>query len=300
MPLTGLHFLLTYRCTMACDHCFVWGSPWQDDTFTLRQVKGILLQAKDISSVEWIYFEGGEPFLFYAVLLEGVREAEALGFQVGIVTNGFWATDIDDAHTCLQPFAGLIQDLSVSSDLYHGDEALDRQAEYACEAATKLDIPTDKISIAQPEGSLLTSTGGFVPPVETKVMFRGRAASNLTDGAVTRHWKTFQTCPYENLREPGRLHVDPLGYVHICQGITLGNLFETSLGELCARYNPDTHPVIGPLVEGGPSALVRRYRLSHEYNYADACHLCDTARHTLRVQFPNTLAPDQMYGVYDD
>ena len=25
--LEGIHFLVTYRCTYACDHCFVWGSP---------------------------------------------------------------------------------------------------------------------------------------------------------------------------------------------------------------------------------------------------------------------------------
>ena len=25
--LDGIHFLVTYRCTYACDHCFVWGSP---------------------------------------------------------------------------------------------------------------------------------------------------------------------------------------------------------------------------------------------------------------------------------
>ena len=27
MKLSGLHFLLTYRCVYECDHCFVWGSP---------------------------------------------------------------------------------------------------------------------------------------------------------------------------------------------------------------------------------------------------------------------------------
>ena len=29
MKLTGLHLLLTYQCVLECDHCFVWGSPWQ-------------------------------------------------------------------------------------------------------------------------------------------------------------------------------------------------------------------------------------------------------------------------------
>ena len=38
MKLSGLHLLLTYQCTFECDHCFVWGSPWQTGTLTLEQI----------------------------------------------------------------------------------------------------------------------------------------------------------------------------------------------------------------------------------------------------------------------
>jgi hypothetical protein len=51
------------------------------------------------------------------------------------------------------------------------------------------------------------------------------------------------------------------------------------------------------LIAGGPAALVRHYRLSHEAVYADACHLCCHACELLRPQFPQFLGPDQMYGV---
>lgn len=27
MPLTGVHFLLSYQCSHECDHCFVWAAP---------------------------------------------------------------------------------------------------------------------------------------------------------------------------------------------------------------------------------------------------------------------------------
>ena len=55
-------------------------------------------------------------------------------------------------------------------------------------------------------------------------------------------------------------------------------------------------PVTGPLLEGGPAELVRRYDLSCKGRYCDACHLCDTARRALRGRFPGELAPDAMYG----
>jgi MoaA/NifB/PqqE/SkfB family radical SAM enzyme len=299
MRLSGLHLLLTYQCNLECEHCFVWGSPWQSGTMTLQKVRHILQQAKDLRTVKWIYFEGGEPFLYYAVMLKGVREAASMGFHVGIVSNGYWATDVEDAVEWLRPFAGVIQDLSVSSDLYHWSEKLSQQAENACAAAEQLGIPLGILSIAQPEATDAASAVGQLPVGETAVMYRGRAAEKLVSQAARRPWEEFTECPYEDLREPGRVHVDPFGNVHLCQGISLGNIFHTPLSEICERYDPDAHPITGPLLEGGPAELVRRYGLPHEEGYADACHLCDEARRALRGRFPEILMPDQMYGVVE-
>ena len=93
--------------------------------------------------------------------------------------------------------------------------------------------------------------------------------------------------------------MDPFGNLHICQGISIGNLFRTPLKEICETYHPDSHPIAGPLLEGGPAELVRRYGLSHGAAYADACHLCYEARRALRDRFPEILGPDQMYGALD-
>jgi hypothetical protein len=93
--------------------------------------------------------------------------------------------------------------------------------------------------------------------------------------------------------------VDPLGYLHICQGLTIGNLFQEPLKQICERYRPESHPIPSALLAGGPTELVRRYNLPHQEAYADACHLCYKARRLLREQFIELLAPDQMYGVYN-
>ena len=128
-------------------------------------------------------------------------------------------------------------------------------------------------------------------------MYRGRAADRLAAQAFQHAWDSFVECPYEDLREPGRVHVDPFGTVHVCQGISLGNLFTTSLLEICNSYDPGSHPVVGPLLEGGPRQLVRRYEIPHRNTYADACHMCYEARLALRGRFPDILVPDQMYGL---
>lgn len=299
MRLLGLHLLFTYQCTLECDHCFVWGSPWQSGTLTLRNVRNILQQAQDAGTVKWIYFEGGEPFLYYAVLLKAVQEAASMGFQVGIVSNGYWATDVEDALEWLSPFAELIQDLSVSSDLYHWGEKLSQQAQNANAAAEQLGIPLGVISIAEAEVTNAASAVGQLPEGESAVMYRGRAAEKLVTKAARWPWEQFTECPFEDLREPGRVHVDPYGNLNICQGISLGNLFNTPLSEICETYDPKSHPITGPLLEGGPVELVRRYELPHEEMYADACNLCYESCRALRERFPEILMPDQMYGVVE-
>lgn len=300
MKLSGLHLLLTYQCTYECDHCFVWGSPWQSGTMSLQDIQQILQQANAISSIKSIYFEGGEPFLYYPVLLKGVQETVSAGFRVGLVTNGYWAVGIEDALEWLRPFLGLVDDISISSDLFHRSEKLDQQAANAIAAAKELAIPIGTISIAQPERADSVSAVGQLPIGESGVMYRGRAAEKLIMQTRLKSWDQFTTCPYEDLREPGRVHIDPLGYVHICQGISLGNLFHMSLSDICGQYAPDSHPISGPLLRGGPAELVRFYELSNKESYADACHLCYEARQELRGRFPDILAPDQMYGVMEN
>jgi hypothetical protein len=301
MNITGLHLLLTYQCNLECDHCFAWGSPWQTGTITLEGIREILRQASALGTVEWFYFEGGEPFLFYPIMVRGVEEAARLGFKVGIVTNGYWGTELEDALEWLRPFQGLVRDLSVSSDRLHWSEAISRQAQIATQAAEELGIPLGIISIAQPETADAPSVVGVLPPSESGIMYRGRATEELVADAPRTAWTEFTECPHEDLRDPGRLHLDPLGNAHVCQGISLGNVFHEALKDIVRTYDASvsagTHPIVSPLLSGGPKALVEQYELDHEDGYADACHLCYEARLALRDRFPEILAPDQMYGV---
>jgi MoaA/NifB/PqqE/SkfB family radical SAM enzyme len=264
---------------------------------TLERIEKILDQAEDLGTVDWVYFEGGEPFLYYPILVRGVSSAAERGFKVGVVSNAYWAVADRDAHEWLRPLAGKTEDLGISSDLFHGDEKLSEQARTAQEIAERLEIPSGILTIARPEETCVAGTRGQIPPGEYPVMYRGRAAETLAPSAPRHPWTDFTECPHEDLREPGRVHVDPFGNVHACHGISLGNVFETPLRKICAGYDPDRHPITGPLLEGGPVALARRYRVEHEEGYADACHLCDATRRALRGRFPDILTPDQVYGI---
>lgn len=298
MKLTGLHLLLTYQCTFECDHCFAWGSPSQKGVMTLDIIRGILEQAKEAGSITSIYFEGGEPFLYYATLLQGVRMAKRMGFSVGIVSNAFWATSLQDARLALRPFKKWLDNISVSSDLFHYNELFSQQARDASSAAQELGIAVGTISVARPEEADVKKVSGQLPEELSGMMFRGRAVEKLISYAERHPWEQFSECPHENLRDPGRVHLDPFGNLHLCQGLVIGNLFERSLSEICESFDPEAHPIVRPLLSGGPAELVRRYRLPHEATYADACHLCYESRQALRSHFPALLGPDGMYGVF--
>jgi hypothetical protein len=157
-------------------------------------------------------------------------------------------------------------------------------------AAKWLNIPTGMISIEQPAEE--AGEGGAV-------MYRGRAVEKLAEKATPHPWEHFDTCPHEDMREPGRIHLDPFGNLHVCQGLVIGNLFEKPLKQICEEYDAERHPICGPLLEGGPAALVTEYNLPHASRYADACHLCYETRKTLRYRFTTLLTPNQMYGVME-
>jgi hypothetical protein len=265
---------------------------------TLAQIRDVLQQALNLGTVEMIYFEGGEPFMFYPIMLQGLRAAATLGFKTGIVSNSYWATSAEDAAAWLRPIAEIgLTDLSLSSDLFHGEAMFTQAARNASEAAQQLGLPEGLLAIEAPEGCSTYAPAGKGEPIAGgPVRFRGRAVAKLTEGVPRRPWTEFTECPDEDFRDPGRVHIDSFGHVHTCQGLLMGNLWQQPLTEIVASYDPRTHPIIGPLLEGGPVALVERYDLPHEEAYIDACHLCYLARDALRSRFPKFLAPDTVYG----
>ena len=294
--LKGIHFLLTYTCNYSCDHCFLYCSPSSQGTFTLKQIKEVLHEAKKIETVEWIYFEGGEPFLYYPIMVEGAKLAKEKGFKVGIVTNSYWATSIEDAEIWLIPFSKLgVDNISISDDTFHYEDEKQNLSKIAKKASENLKLPAMTISIEEPIVKKEQEKGK--PVISGGAMFKGRAVENLIEGLPKRPWEDLNECPYEDFKELGRIHVDPFGNAHICQGLSIGNFWETPLSELIKNYNADSHPICGPLIQGGPTQLVKEFDIRHEKEYVDECHLCYLARLSLIDRFPKYLAPRQVYGL---
>jgi hypothetical protein len=297
--LTGIHILLSYKCIYECDHCFVYSSPNAEGTFAFEQIQKVLDESKKIGTIEWIYFEGGEPFLYYPLMIEGIKSAREYGFKVGIVTNAYFATNEDDAVRWLKPLKELkVMDLSISDDDFHNGGEKESPAKIALKAAKKLGISTGPITIEEPKAVCAPQERKKGEPVVGgDVMFKGRAVEKLAAGLPRIDWKEFDECPYEDLVEPGRVHVDAYGNVHLCQGISMGNMWETPLSQLVKNYDYKKNPICKPIVEGGPVKLTKELNLEHEESYIDACHLCFEMRKKVIDKFPGYLAPKQVYGM---
>ena len=298
MPLSEIHFLLTYRCNLECDHCFLYCSPSAPGTFTIQQVEEVLDQALKIGTIKMIYFEGGEPTLYYPLLLESVTRAYQKGFEVGIVSNAYGALAVEDAYLWLDPLAKAgLSVLSVSDDTFHYGDDRENPTVIARKVGDQLKLNTFPICIDPPHA--------IDPPPGEKgqsligggAKFRGRAADELTNGLPTRPWRELQECPYEDLVSPSRVHVDSYGSTQICQGISIGNFWERPLSEIVAVYNPDNHPICGPLNRKGPAGLIEELGLSARDEYVDECHACFVLRRALLNDYPQELTPRQVYGV---
>jgi MoaA/NifB/PqqE/SkfB family radical SAM enzyme len=298
VELTGVHFLLTYKCDLECDHCFVWGSSQAKGVFTLKQIGNVLAETKKLGTVNYIAVEGGEPFLYHPIMVRAVEEAVRLGFHVEILSNCYWASCPEDAVEWLLPIAKAKNvELTLSSDLYHGEKWETELVENAVKAAKMLGMKVDVIAVkyANPEVPCPNQIEGAKVDL-WELIYKGRATSKLVDRASKKSWRELTKCPYEDFVNQKRIHIDPFGYVHVCQGISIGNAWQRPFSKIIEEYNPHENAILEPLVRGGPTALVEKFDLPHDEAYADACHLCYMARCMLRDQYPDILAPDQMYG----
>ena len=131
-------------------------------------------------------------------------------------------------------------------------------------AAKWLNIPTGMISVAQPDADAQQSHGQIED--ESAVMYRGRAAVKLS---ATRGQPSLG-----RIRLPVHTKIcasrDASISIRwaICTSVrelSIGNVFEKPLKQICEEYDADAHPICGPLLAGGPAALVTEYNLPHAH-----------------------------------
>lgn len=112
--------LITEQCNVACSHCWFSSGPDRTARMELEEALGYIDQAREIPTVEWISFTGGEPFLLPEMLLRLVGYASERGLRTECVTNCFWATTAKAAERMLGRLTDAGLDVvNISVDDFH-------------------------------------------------------------------------------------------------------------------------------------------------------------------------------------
>jgi pyruvate-formate lyase-activating enzyme len=203
--LTTLHIILTHNCALRCKHCYVYSSPKATGKISLRQISNLLFECRKLPAIERIYFDGGEPFTQYPLLLKAIHKARARGFEVSVGTNGYFARTVEAGIRFLRPLAEMgVKEICISNDPLHYLYPKSSPAKRALQAAQILGMRTILSRIAEP-GVLNEKDIGSCLATELKdprLMYAGRAAESLVEGLPTYRWQTFTECPRNDLSDP--------------------------------------------------------------------------------------------------
>ena len=109
------------HCNITCRHCAPACGPAPKRAWNVELIRRCLNEAANLPNVgKRVHFAGGEPFLYYPQMLELVRHARSLGFDISIVTNGFWGKNEARATMMVGELvdAGLTR-VELSTDVFH-------------------------------------------------------------------------------------------------------------------------------------------------------------------------------------
>lgn len=116
---TEIIFAATDACNLHCKHCFVNRTP---NRLNAEDAISFLKSCKD-SSISYVGFSGGEPFLYLDFIIQVTKAAVEMDYMFDqIMTNGDWWKTEEDLQETLQKVynAGYDGKIGLSWDSFHG------------------------------------------------------------------------------------------------------------------------------------------------------------------------------------
>lgn len=303
MKVSTVSVFLDYKCNFACDHCSVGSSPETEFELPDTYLGQVFRQAPDLPNLKLFVFTGGEVTLHWETLLEAISRASALGYRTRIVTNGWWAYDMENARQTVQELvdAGL-DELNTSYDDFHTDYVEVDRTVNLVEAALESDIKQTSVAMIvgneDPEYDLdrmiellddrldehpdnyedeLTLLEDTAAPMGSGAQLdvSELSARNAVDSGCSDVMNTVS------------LHPD--GTIKACCGhaqwyvpdLTIGSLDEDTLPEIVERAQ---HNLVYWLIhEVGPKPLLER--LGYDNHHSGVCHACHDLLGNHREEF---------------
>ena len=305
---TDLGIIMSYQCQCACKHClYNCGPRWKDwmSPQTLREA----LQATQAWHHRFqIHLTGGEPFLNFPLLLEGVRIATELGIPCYVETNAGWCLRKEDV---AEKFAALketgLNAILISCSPFHAEKippartflairkalevfgrqgvmvymthCLEQVQLFDAEKTTPIERYVERFGLER-AGRLLWDGYSIISGGRS-----GYALGHLTSKRPAAAFRG-QNCFLEIIHAH-HSHFDLYGnYISwFCGGLTVGDWH--NLPQVLDDFrNHRFPPLVNILVHSGPFGLSEMARAEYGYQelpqgYAGKCHLCVDVRRCL-------------------
>jgi hypothetical protein len=320
---TDLGIILSYRCQCACKHCLYNCGPLWSDWMSREALREALLATRTWSHPLQVHFTGGEPFLNFPLLLDGVLMASHLGVPCYVETNAGWCLrgqDVAQKLTALRdaglgavliscspfhaesiPLARTLLAIEKAAEVFghqrvmtYMSHCVDQIRQFSVHETVPLGRYTERLGL--PAARRLLWDGYSIIPA-------GRSGYHLGHLTAKRPASAFreQNCRLEILHAH-HSHFDLYGnYISwFCGGLSVGPWRE--LPRVLTDYEAGNFPpIIDTLIASGPYGLLQRASKLEGYQelpdgYAGKCHLCvDVRRHLADSRDIPELQPRQFY-----
>ena len=289
MLMKNFAFALTDKCSAACDICCFSCSPAKNNVLDKEVIKNYIDQVAELNSDhdKSISFTVGEALLFYDMVLDCVSYAKKRGLNTGIVSNGFWGKNLNDASNILKELhsAGL-SSLALSVDIHHQRYVPIEYIKNILKVIRNLNIKFEiRMLVLKGDDSFKKSISGLRPDIYgfnihvTPFFPVGNAAKMFpADKFIKKYKSETATCPFEGSLVAmfnGNMLMCCSQFTYKIPMLKIGTFGKTSVKEAIDNIsNNDFIYVMFRNGLGWYAKLAKKLNFHVEDYYCAACHLC--------------------------
>lgn len=321
MKITGITWITTYNCNIACNHCF-FNTKGPQKYMSPDLIDISLNQFKLDKHIFWHHLSGGEIFLQTEKLIQIVKNIRKhFKKDIGISTNGFWATNEKKTREIVCTLAeNGVSGIAISADYYHqkhmnleGPEILARVVNSSglkthsyimgarlnndVEGADKINQTSNQIAEQVKQEMEIPLALATERSIGKGCLINQPKKKGIPQGMCTE----LNTCLGERSPfNPAMVWIDPYGNVMICYGIIIGNVYQQKLKDIIGNYNPNNYPLLLKLASEGPKGIYKvacDKGMNKHKEFYDECDLCYQSRSYLKNEYPGLLGPKECYPV---